>query len=167
MSAHGKGGTYHYYACTARQKYGPKACSAERLSRQKLEDAVLSQLTGMYRDGALIRDALSSAREQAREERLDERRRSIKAEIALTERSSQRYFEAFEQGRLSPERCEQRLARLQQRLDELREQQDELASEDSDAVPEPTTADLKAVADRLIGSSLPASPRRPRRCCGC
>ncbi|HTZ88369.1 MAG TPA: recombinase family protein, partial [Solirubrobacteraceae bacterium] len=103
MSARGKGGIYHYYACTARQKYGPKACSAERLSRQKLEDAVLRQLTGMYRDGALIRDALSSAREQAREERpsLDERRRSIEAEITRTARSSERYFEAFEQGRLS------------------------------------------------------------------
>jgi site-specific DNA recombinase len=31
MSAHGKGGTYHYYACTARQKYGPKACRGERI----------------------------------------------------------------------------------------------------------------------------------------
>jgi site-specific DNA recombinase len=28
MSAHGKGGTYHYYACTARQKYGPKPATA-------------------------------------------------------------------------------------------------------------------------------------------
>lgn len=151
MSAHGKGGIYHYYACTARQKYGPKACSAERLSRQKLEDAVLRQLTGMYRDGSLIRDALGIAREQAREGQpsLDERRRSIEAEIARTEQSSERYFEAFEQGRLSPERCEQRLARLQARLDELREQRDELASEASDAVLEPTAADLRQVADRL------------------
>jgi hypothetical protein len=23
MSANGNGGTYHYYACTGRQKYGP------------------------------------------------------------------------------------------------------------------------------------------------
>jgi hypothetical protein len=35
MSAHGKGGTYHYYACTARQKYGPKACRGERVPREK------------------------------------------------------------------------------------------------------------------------------------
>jgi sugar-specific transcriptional regulator TrmB len=70
-------------------------------------------------------------------------------EIARTERSSERYFEAFEPGRLSPERCEQRLVRLQERLDELREKQDELASEPSDAMPEPTAADLKQVADRL------------------
>jgi Recombinase zinc beta ribbon domain len=41
MSAHGKGGTYHYYACTARQKYGPKSCRGERVPRKKLETAVL------------------------------------------------------------------------------------------------------------------------------
>jgi site-specific DNA recombinase len=45
MSARGKGGTYQYYACTARQKYGPKACQGERVSREKLETAVLHQLT--------------------------------------------------------------------------------------------------------------------------
>jgi exonuclease VII small subunit len=103
-----------------------------------------------YRNGTLIRDALSSAREQARKERpsLDERRHSIEAEIARTERSSERYFEAFEQGRLSPERCEQRLACLQARLEELHEQQGELASEAFDAMPEPAAADLKQVGGR-------------------
>lgn len=35
MSARGKGGLYHYYACTARQKYGPKACQGQRISREK------------------------------------------------------------------------------------------------------------------------------------
>ena len=35
MSAHGKGGTYHYYACTARQKYGPKACAGQRIPRER------------------------------------------------------------------------------------------------------------------------------------
>lgn len=34
MSARGKGGLYHYYACTARKKYGPKACQGERVSRE-------------------------------------------------------------------------------------------------------------------------------------
>lgn len=31
MSANGNGGRYHYYACSGRQKYGPKACDGERL----------------------------------------------------------------------------------------------------------------------------------------
>jgi Recombinase zinc beta ribbon domain len=57
MSARGKGGTCHYYACTARQKHGPKSCQGERVPREKLETAVLRQLTGIYRDGPLIHDA--------------------------------------------------------------------------------------------------------------
>jgi hypothetical protein len=35
MSANGNGGRCHYYACSGRQKYGPKACDGERLPREK------------------------------------------------------------------------------------------------------------------------------------
>jgi site-specific DNA recombinase len=66
MSARGKGGLYHYYAYTARQKYGPKACQGQRISREKLETAVLHQLTGIYRDGpqakALLRILIAELR---------------------------------------------------------------------------------------------------------
>ena len=54
MSARGNGGVYHYYACSGRQKLGPKGCDGERLSRDKLEAAVLDQLARLYRDGTLI-----------------------------------------------------------------------------------------------------------------
>ncbi len=152
MSARGNGGTYHYYACTARQKYGPKACQGERVPREKLETAVLRQLTGVYRDGALIRDALTTAQEQAQREQpaLDERRHAITAEITRAGRATERYFEAFEQGRLSPERCEQRIAHLNTRLDDLRAQQAELANDSTDATAHaPTAADLATTASQL------------------
>jgi site-specific DNA recombinase len=61
MSAKGNGGTYHYYACSGRQKLGRKSCDGERIPREKLETAILSQLTGIYRDGGLIRDAIEQA----------------------------------------------------------------------------------------------------------
>ncbi len=151
MSARGKGGLYHYYVCTARQKYGPKACQGQRVSREKLETAVLHQLSGIYRNDPLIQDALATAQQQAERERpaLDERRQAIAAEITRTEHSTSRYFDAFEEGRLSPERCEQRLADLTGRLDDLRAQQTELSDNDDNAAHTPTTADLAAVADRL------------------
>jgi site-specific DNA recombinase len=69
MSARGNGGRYHYYACTGRQKYGPKACRNDRLPREKLEQAVLAQLAAVYRDSDLIEQALSRAREQAERNR--------------------------------------------------------------------------------------------------
>jgi site-specific DNA recombinase len=151
MSARGKGGTYHYYACTARQKYRPKACNGDRVRREKLERAVLRQLANIYRDGSLIRDALAAAQDQALREQpsLDERRRAVAAEIARAECSIERYFESFEQGRLSPERCEQRVAGLQARFDDLGAQQAELAENDSDGSRAPTADDLAAVAGQL------------------
>jgi hypothetical protein len=145
-----KGGLYHYYACTARQKYGPKACQGQRVSREKLETAVLHQLTGIYRAGPLIQNALATAQQQAERERpaLDERRQAITAEIARNEHATARYFDAFEEGRLSPERCEQRLADLTTRLDDLRAQQAELTDSGENA-DTPTAADLAAVAEQL------------------
>jgi hypothetical protein len=54
MSANGNGGRYHYYACSGRKKYGPKACDGERLSREKIEHAVIHQLAFLYRDEHVI-----------------------------------------------------------------------------------------------------------------
>jgi hypothetical protein len=113
---------------------------------------VLRQLTGIYRDGPLINDAITAARQQAEQARpaLDERRRAIGAEITSIERSTERYFEAFEQGRLSPERCEQRVARLHARLENLHAQQVELADDDPcEAAHGPTPSDLAATASQL------------------
>jgi site-specific DNA recombinase len=61
MSAKGNGGTYHYYSCSGRQKLGRKGCDGERLPKDKLEDAIFSQLTSLYRDGHLIREAIEQA----------------------------------------------------------------------------------------------------------
>ena len=33
MSARGNGGLYHYYACSGRQKLGPKGCDGQRIPR--------------------------------------------------------------------------------------------------------------------------------------
>ncbi|MCP9486396.1 MAG: recombinase family protein [Gaiellaceae bacterium MAG52_C11] len=109
MSARGNGGRYEYYACTNRQKHGPKACRNDRLPRKQLERAVLAQLARVYRDGDLVTDALAKAArdaEQARPE-LEQRVASIAAEIARAEQALERYYEAFEQGTLSPQRCNQ------------------------------------------------------------
>ena len=120
MSAHGNGGRYEYYACSGRQKHGPKACRNERLPRKKLEHAVFEQLAGLYRDSDLVTDALAQAEQEAARTRpeIEQRLDSIGAEIARAEQALERYYEAFEQGKLSPERCDERLTRLQARLED-------------------------------------------------
>jgi site-specific DNA recombinase len=165
MSARGNGGRYEYYACTGRQKYGPKACRNDRLPRAKLEQAVLAQLASVYRDGDLIPKALARAHAEAESNRpeIEQRLGSIRAEIARAEHALERYYEAFEQGKLSPERCEQRLSRLQARLDDLHGQQAELtASTAHDATHAPTPAELTAVADELDRVIADAEPQKAK-----
>jgi len=165
MSAKGNGGTYHYYACSGRQKYGPKACRGERLSRHKLEQAVVHQLSGLYRDSHLISEALAAAQAEAEQQRpeIDQRLASIGAEITRAEQALERYYEAFEQGKLSPERCDERLTRLQARLDDLRAQQAELAPATRDeATHAPTAAELATIADQLDQLVAEAAPQKAK-----
>jgi site-specific DNA recombinase len=165
MSARGNGGRYEYYACTGRQKYGPKACRNDRLPRAKLEQAVLAQLAGVYRDGDLVAQALARAQAEAERNRpeIEQRLASIRAEIARAEQALERYYEAFEQGKLSPERCEQRLSRLQARLDDLHGQQAELsASTPHEAAQAPTAAEFAAVADELERVIIDAQPQKAK-----
>jgi site-specific DNA recombinase len=122
MSARGNGGTYHYYACTGRQKLGRAGCDGERIPRDKLESAVLQQLASLYRDGALIRRALDEAavKDQAGRPTLEKRRRGVAEEIRRGERALDRYYQAFEFGDLDSGRFQTRVSALETRLDALR-----------------------------------------------
>ena len=165
MSANGNGGRYHYYACTGRQKYGPKACTGERLPREKVETAVLHQLAAIYRDEQLVADALAKATAEADKRRpeFEQRLASITAEISRAEQALERYYEAFEQGTLSAERAEDRLTRLQERLDDLRAQEAELALQTPDeAARALTAAELASVADHLEQVIAEADPPKTK-----
>jgi len=165
MSARGNGGRYEYYACSGRQKHGPKACRNERLPRHKLEHAVLQQLAALYRDGDLVAEALAKAEQEAARTRpeVEQRLESIGAEITRAEQALERYYEAFEQGKLSPERCDQRLSRLQTRLEDLHAQQAELApTTPQERGHGPTPADLAVVADQLEHVIAEGEPQKSK-----
>jgi site-specific DNA recombinase len=152
MSARGNGGVYHYYACSVRQKLGPKACDGERLSRDKLEAAVLDQLARLYRDGDLIAAALETASQTRSDDRpaLEGQRHTITEEIRRGERALDRYYQAFENGDLDASRLQTRLAELEARLESLREQDAALADQlNVDPGAGIDQASLAAVADRL------------------
>ena len=165
MSARGNGGHYTYYACSGRQKYGPKACDNERLPREKLEQAVIAQLTRLYRDTDLVGDVLADAEREARERQpeVEQQLAAVSAEITRNEQALERYYQAFEEGKLSPERCEARLTRLQTRLDDLHAQHAELSlSTPHDGTCGPTVADLAAVADHLDQLLTAGEPRKAK-----
>jgi site-specific DNA recombinase len=165
MSARGNGGTYHYYACSGRQKLGRAGCDGERISRDKLESAVLTQLASLYRHGALIHKAVDEAatKRQAGRPALEERRHSLVEEIRRAERALDRYYHAFEDGNLDSGRFQTRVSALEARLNTLREQDAELAQQLApEATSAPDTADLEAVADQLERTIGEADPKQAK-----
>ena len=103
-SAHGRNGRYTYYACSTRYKYGPAKCDGDRLPKDRLEAAVLTQLAELYRDGHLINQALADLANATENERpeLEEQLASTRAEITRVESKLERYFETFEDGSSPP-----------------------------------------------------------------
>jgi hypothetical protein len=149
-SAHGNGGRYTYY--TTRYKYGPSKCEGDRLPKARLEDAVLTQLAGIYRDQRLIEQALADAAERSERDRpqLEEALAGCRAEIARTERKLDRYYQAFERGELSASDCHERVHGHRARLETLREQEAALSRRLATHADEPPdTAALTALADHL------------------
>lgn len=137
-AAHGNGGRYPYYVCFSRQRYGKKACDADRLPAGELEEAILAQLERVLAQEDMVREAIAGAfaeldaerpRRQAEVER-------IEAELRRTDKALGRYFAAFEAGALAERNCAGRIAELPRRLRGLEVRREELTV-DSDEAPEP------------------------------
>ena len=155
----------HYYACSGRQKRGPRACDGDRIPREGLEDAVIEQLAGIYRDGHLIRQAIEQAAEGEDDERaaLEDRRASVAAEIKRAERAIDRYLDAFENGDLDPKRFDTRLSALHAKLDGLKDQDQQLAHELAAEAPHaPDTAELHATANALEDAIRQGNPEHTK-----
>ena len=164
-SAHGRSARYTYYACSTRYKYGPHKCKGERLPKDRLERAVLGQLAELYRDGRLVGRALAEAAKHTARERpqLEEQLVSARTEKVGLERKLERYFEAFEEGELSPALCQERVRGHRERLEALREQEADLAGRlATEANTPPDTASLDAFADQLDEVIAGESPEQAK-----
>ncbi len=130
-----------------------------------MKAAVLSQLTTIYRDGGLIRDAIEQAAASSETDRaaLIEQRASLAKEISRAERAIDRYQEAFEDGELKPARFKERIIALDTRLGALRDQ-DEVLTQDpaAEAPAAPDDAALRAVADNLDQVIARGEPERAK-----
>jgi site-specific DNA recombinase len=164
-SAHGRNGRYTYYACSTRYKYGPSTCNGDRLPKDRLEAAVLTQLADLYRDGRVIEKALADAAQHIETERprIEEQLGATRAEIGRLEAKLERYFEAFEDGTLSPTDCQDRVRGHRARLEILREQEADLThSLGTQAHTSPDTAALAGLADQLEDILATESPEQAK-----
>jgi hypothetical protein len=105
--------------------------TAQTLLKERGEDLAMRAasraeflLTGLYRDGNMIRNAIEQAAASDETDRaaLTEKRASLAKEIARAERAIERYQDAFENGALDPARFNERLSALDAWLDALQGQ---------------------------------------------
>ena len=126
-SAHGRTGRYTYYACSTRYKYplqvrplevqrrpaseGPPGGRRPRAARRPL--ARRTRHRESARRGRRTRRERTAAGRRTRRERTAAGRRATRLnprrEITRVEAKLERYFEAFEEGSLSPADCEDRV----------------------------------------------------------
>ncbi|MGH2823646.1 MAG: zinc ribbon domain-containing protein [Thermoleophilaceae bacterium] len=141
-AAHGNGGRYAYYVCFSRQRYGRKACDADRLPARELEEAILAQLERVLAEEDVVREAIADAFTELAAER--PRREAelgrVDAELRKTGDALGRYFAAFEAGTMAERDCAGRIAELSRRLGGLEARSEEL-DVDADEAPEPLTDD--------------------------
>ncbi len=162
-SAKGRSRLYHYYTCSTRYRYGTRNCSADRLPKNELEDAVLEQMIEIYRDSSLMTDALAQLETSGREERgtLDARIAGLRQEQAGARRSIDRYFAAFETGTMKPGTCQQRLDFLQIRLDTLIAEEQKLLSDEEGE--KPPTPELVATWAQTLDVALYSGTAQQRK----
>ena len=164
-SAHGRNGLYRYYVCSTRYRYGTRFCPGERLPKDALEEAVIDQITDVYRDSSLIREALERARADERGPIVEAAARlaSVRHELAGAKRALDRYFAAFEEGSLSAADCQDRVAGLKVKLDALQAEEASLALKASDEEREPSSAVDVAAWAKDLGVLLRAGSAQQRK----
>jgi site-specific DNA recombinase len=164
-SAHGRNGRYTYYACSTRYKYGPTKCQGDRLPKDRLEAAVLTQLADLYRDGRVIERALANLADATQSERpeLEDQLASTRAEITRVEGKLERYFEGFESGNLATDVFQDRIRGHRGRLETLREREADLTARlATHAQTPPDEAALTGLADQLETIIANESPEQAK-----
>ena len=159
--AHGRNSFYRYYVCRTRQAKGARACPAQRVPADDLEDAIAAALVATYDAHDLFESAANDAYAEAANERprLQAERASADTQLRETTAAIGRYLHAFEAGTMSDTLCAPRIAELSQRRDELTARRNQLASQARAAQPQlPTAAQLRALAAHLQRALQDASP---------
>ena len=106
----GKGGRYRYYACTKSIKQSVEACSGHRVPVADFEAAVLQQVV----DRAFTPETVRSILGEVQRALLERQKpiRNIQRQIEDIEAKLERYFEAFEAGKLDPDDVTERTKKL-------------------------------------------------------
>ena len=160
--AHGNGGTYHYYTCFTRGRYGTSTCDAERIPAREVESAVVDEVLAMLDDEPLVQAAVARAFESQETDR--PRRQAdlanVEGEIRKAHAALNRYLDAFENETMPEAVCAPRVAELGEKLRGLEARRAELTDEGDEMVTIPSEAELVALAAEVRQMVENGEPRQ-------
>jgi site-specific DNA recombinase len=151
-AAHGKGGTYRYYTCFTRARYGPQACDATRIPAGTADTAVLNALAAFYaQETELLHDIITRAATQADTGHDDRQAQAgaITAQIQAKQTAIGRYHTAFENGTMDDATAGPRLRALGEELILLNARLGELTDSMQDRPEPPPPVTLRQLRDHL------------------
>ena len=159
MSAYGRNKRYDYYCCSCRTRYGE--CDLPRMSKQKLEEAILGQLREILQNDNLVTKLVKKVNERSRVKAPDFQRqlRLVEQKIIRTENLADLYFESFaKEGSLS-RLVETKLNKIALELEQLKETQSGLRRKmKAEHFHSVNSQDIKKILNDVEGLLLQASP---------
>src|SRR5262249_26263258 len=162
-AAQGKIYRYRYYTYYSRQRYGSDTCAAERVDVARLDEAVLEAPLHTYleaplhtyEDERVLEEAVQGYLARSRAARPNQREQlaAVQAEIRRSEEALDRYFNAFEAGKMDDDLCRPRIEALTERLRALRARNSELgAAIEDEELTGPSPEELDALRGRIRGA---------------
>ena len=131
--------------CFSRHRYGTQECDQDRLRGDELEDRVVESLLATLSRRDLLEEAVERWGEivEANRPEREQELVAVEAQIRRAQGSLDRYFKAFEEGRLREDVCTRRIEELSAEHTSLEARRSELAEEISESQPSvPDPAEL-------------------------
>ena len=123
-----RGGKYVYYNCSGFIRQGRATCQGQRIPAAKLEEAVLDHLANKLfsrrRVKAILKGIVGELKH--RDQRLEERRRSLRRQLEVVADKLNRQFEAIEKGVIDLTDVGERIRELKARRKELQQTLEEI-----------------------------------------
>ena len=151
-AAQGKIYRYRYYTCYSRQRYGTETCAAERVEAGRLDEAVLESLLRTYEDEQVLEEAVHEyvTRSSAARPNQQEQVAAVQADLRKSEEALDRYFNAFETGKMDEDLCRPRIEALTERLRALRTRHSDLtAAIEDEELTGPSPGELEALRAKI------------------
>ncbi len=158
-AAHGRNTRYRYYTCFSRNRHGKQGCRSDVLRADLLDQAVLESLLATYADTEVVSAAIERWRSRAAEQEPDSasQERRLQAEISGTQSAVERYYLAFENGRLTESRFGSRVDALERRLTQLRAKLHELR-ESTTTIEAPSKEAVRSAEEAVRDAILHGTP---------